>query len=100
VHPDALVALGLADGTLASVESEHGEIEVVLRSAPDVAPGTVSLAHCWGGPDGGDVRSLGSNVNLLVDNASPISDEVGMARQSAIPVRIRPAVRGSHPSRR
>ena len=94
VHPDDLAPLGLVDGTLARIESEHGAIEVVVEAAPDLARGTVSLAHCWGGgPDGGDVRLAGSAVNVLVDNANPFSDEVGMARQSAIPVRIGPAVR-------
>ena len=66
------------------------------------APSTVSIAHCWGGEDGaGDIRWVGSSVNELVSNEDPVSDEVGMARQSAIPVRIVPSVRGhvSHESK-
>lgn len=100
MHPDDLAALGLVDGALARVDSEHGTIEAVVRAAPDVARATVSLAHCWGGAVDAEVRTAGSSVNLLVDNANPVSDEVGMARQSAIPVRVGPAVRGPDPSRR
>ncbi|HEY3669579.1 MAG TPA: molybdopterin-dependent oxidoreductase [Acidimicrobiia bacterium] len=95
VHPDDLAILGLVDGDVALIESQHGTIRVVVAAAPDVATSTVSIAHCWGvEPEIGDVRSVGSQVNALVSNEEPISDEVGMARQSAIPVRIRPVVRG------
>ncbi len=102
VHPRDLAALGLADGEIATIESQHGTIRAVLRAAPDVAPSTVSIAHCWGDEDGaGDIRWVGSSVNELVSNEDQVSDEVGMARQSAIPVRIVPSVRGdvSHESK-
>jgi anaerobic selenocysteine-containing dehydrogenase len=93
VHPVDLASVGMVDGDLAVLESEHGAVEVVLASADDVAPGTVSIAHCWGAAAGPDVGAAhGSCVNLLVDNQQPVSSEVGMARQSAVPVRIRPAV--------
>jgi anaerobic selenocysteine-containing dehydrogenase len=95
VHPDDLAILGLVDGDVAMIESQHGTIRAVVMAASDVATSTVSIAHCWGvEPEIGDVRSVGSHVNALVSNEGPISDEVGMARQSAIPVRIRPMVRG------
>jgi anaerobic selenocysteine-containing dehydrogenase len=95
VNPDDLSDLGLIDGDVATIESSHGAIRVVVTAAHDVAPSTVSIAHCWGvEPEAGDVRLVGSQVNALVSNEHPISDEVGMARQSAIPVRIRPVVRG------
>jgi anaerobic selenocysteine-containing dehydrogenase len=93
LHPSDVEALGLVDGELALIESAHGIIRAVVQSAPDVAPSTVSIAHCWGGePEDDDVRTVGSQVNDLVSNEDPISDEVGMARQSAIPVRVRPMV--------
>jgi anaerobic selenocysteine-containing dehydrogenase len=100
-HPDDLAALGLSDGDVVTIESEHGEIRAVVRSAGDVAPGTVSLAHCWGAePESGDVRSVGSQVNALISNEAPIADEVGMARQSAIPVRMLPMVRSPDSARK
>jgi anaerobic selenocysteine-containing dehydrogenase len=93
LHPDDMATLRLVDGDLATIESQHGTIRAVVQSAPDVAPATVSIAHCWGGEEGDeDVRTAGSQVNDLISNEGPISDEVGMARQSAIPVRIRPVV--------
>jgi anaerobic selenocysteine-containing dehydrogenase len=95
VNARDLAALGIDDGDVATIESQHGTIRVVISAAPDVARSTVSMAHCWGvEPETGDVRSVGSQVNALVSNEDPASDEVGMARQSAIPVRIRPTVRG------
>jgi anaerobic selenocysteine-containing dehydrogenase len=94
VNPADLEALGLEDGDVATIESPHGRTCAVLRAAGDIAPGTVSIAHCWGGAtEGGDVRAVGSHVNALINNEDPISDEIGMARQSAIPVRILPIVR-------
>lgn len=83
VHPDDLEVIGVVDGGLLRIESAHGAIEAVARAADDVARATVSIAHCWGGADG-------SPVNLLVDNVNPDGDEIGMARQSAVPVRISP----------
>jgi anaerobic selenocysteine-containing dehydrogenase len=95
VNPTDLAALGLDDGDVVLIESQHGALRAVVSPAADIAPSTVSLAHCWGvEPESDDVRSVGSQVNALISNEDPISDEVGMARQSAIPVRIRPSVRG------
>jgi anaerobic selenocysteine-containing dehydrogenase len=89
VHPLDLDRLGLASGEIALIASEHGAIEVVLCAADDVAPATVSIAHCWGGEDPAtDVLIAGSPVNVLVSSDRDVSDEIGMARQSAIPVRI------------
>jgi anaerobic selenocysteine-containing dehydrogenase len=91
VHPTDLRRLGMGDGDHAVLESEHGLIEVIVASADDVAPGTVSIAHCWGTPaDAAEGSADGSCVNLLISNELPVASEVGMARQSAVPVRIRP----------
>ena len=95
LHPNDLAALGLDDGEIATIESRHGRMRAVMRSAADIAPATVSIAHCWGGAnEDDDVHAAGSEVNALISNEDPISDEVGMARQSAIPVRIVPVVPG------
>jgi len=53
----------------------------------------VSMAHCWGSSTGGldeDTAEVGSCTNVLVDAGSDLDQIVGMARQSAIPVRVAP----------
>jgi hypothetical protein len=65
----------------------NGEQE--LRSS------VVSMSHCWGGIDPqADPLVEGACTNELVDNTAPISQVVGMPRQSAIPVRIAKIRRG------
>ena len=91
MHPDDLAGLGLHDGDVAVIESEHGAVEAVVRAAPDVSRATVSMAHCWGADNAtADVHLVGSSTNALISNEEHVADEVGMARQSAVPVRVRP----------
>jgi anaerobic selenocysteine-containing dehydrogenase len=83
VHPSDLAALGLTDGEIATIESQHGAMRAVLRAAPDIAPSTAHRALLgWSGRSG-DIRSVGSAVNEPREHEDPVSDEVGMARQSA-----------------
>ena len=51
------------------------------------------MAHSWGDvPENDrDVRSIGGSTNRLVNNEEAYDPITGMARQSAIPVNIRPA---------
>jgi hypothetical protein len=51
------------------------------------------MAHAFGDPaaDPKEVRDVGSSTNRLVDAASDFDPISGMARQSAIPVNVRPA---------
>jgi anaerobic selenocysteine-containing dehydrogenase len=89
VHPADLEQFQLHDGEQARLESRHGAVDVVVRAADDVARGTVSIAHCWGDAHAEQgAAATGSEVNLLVSNDHDVSDEVGMARQSALPVRL------------
>jgi anaerobic selenocysteine-containing dehydrogenase len=99
MNPEDLATLGLQDRDVARIESEHGAVQAIVRASPDVARGTVSIAHCWGSEDPlDDPKVVGSPTSLLIDNEAPIGDEVGMARQSAIPVRVRPLTAKSDPS--
>jgi len=83
--------LGLDDGDVVEVTSRRGSIVAVARVADDVPAGVVSMAHCWGGVEPDDApRDVGASSNALVDAASDLSQFVGMARQSAIPIRLRP----------
>ena len=89
MHPYDLAALDIADDELVEISSRRGSIRAIASSAADVARGTISIAHCWGdGDENGDPRVVGSPTSRLVDNAVGVSAFVGMARQSAIPVRV------------
>jgi anaerobic selenocysteine-containing dehydrogenase len=94
LHPDDLAALGVRAGDLVRIESAHDFIFAVAEPATDIRPGIVSMAHAHGGvPErDGDVRQIGANTGRLVDNERDFEPISGMARQSAIPVRIRSLV--------
>jgi len=68
----------------------------VAEAAEDIPPGVVSMAHAWGDPEAArkEVREVGASTTRLVDNARHFDPITGMARQSAIPVNIRPAPPG------
>jgi anaerobic selenocysteine-containing dehydrogenase len=92
-----MAALGLTDGDLVEIESEHGRIVGVARIDEGVAPGVVSMAHSWGGlPGEGDIAEhpeAGACTNLLVANDRDFEPLIGQCRQSAIPVNLRPVAR-------
>jgi anaerobic selenocysteine-containing dehydrogenase len=93
MNPADLTELGVASGDLLEIASEHASILGVAQAAPDVPCGVVSMAHAWGDPayDAKDVREIGSSTNALVSNERDFDPISGMARQSAIPVNVRPA---------
>jgi anaerobic selenocysteine-containing dehydrogenase len=92
INPEDLAELNIEDGEVISISSERGEIPAVVQSSPDIKRGVVSMAHCWGGaPDGsGDdkVRENGANTNRLINNLDHPEKYSGMARHSAIPVKL------------
>lgn len=91
MHPDDLAALGIAEGEIIELQSARATIVAVAQAAADVKPGVVSIAHAFGGVDIGHntVRARGSSTNRLVDDETDYDPITGMARQSAIPVRVR-----------
>ena len=105
--PADMAALGLADGDLVEIESEHGRIVGVARTDDGVLPGVVSMAHAWGGLPGEDDDDLaahpehGACTNRLVANDRDYEPLIGQCRQSAIPVTLRPVSRAvrEEPSR-
>ncbi len=91
MHPDDLVAVGVADGGTIEVASPRGAIRAVVKSSPDVRQGVVSMAHAWGGlPDEpGALSEFGSTTSALIDVDSGYDPITGMPVMSAIPVEIR-----------
>lgn len=84
---------GIADGAVIEIESSRATILGVAAFTDDVPAGVISMAHSWGDvPEmDQDVRSIGGSTNRLVNNEEAYDPITGMARQSAIPVNIRPA---------
>ena len=61
----------------------------IAIAATDIREGVVSMTHCWGSENlDADPADDGSCTNRLVDSETDLSQIVGMARQSAIPVRV------------
>jgi anaerobic selenocysteine-containing dehydrogenase len=91
MNPEDLAELGVAEGQVVEITSSHASILGVAASAPDVPRSVVSMAHAWGDPavDPKEVREIGSSTNRLVDDATDFDPISGMARQSAIPVRVK-----------
>jgi anaerobic selenocysteine-containing dehydrogenase len=90
--PDDMRAWGLADGDRVEITSEHGRIVGVAWTDPGVPPGVVSMAHAWGSLPGDDdgAPEAGACTNRLIANDVDFEPLIGQARQSAIPVNLRP----------
>ena len=91
MHPSDLVAVGIDSGDTVELASPRGSIRAVVKGADDIRPGTISMAHAWGGlPDQpGDVSIIGSTTSMLVDTESGYDPYTGMPVMSAIPVQVR-----------
>jgi anaerobic selenocysteine-containing dehydrogenase len=91
MNPDDLVEAGIADGGTIEVASPRGAIRAVVKGAPDVRRGVISMAHAWGGlPDEpGELGVFGSTTSALIDADSGYDPITGMPVMSAIPVEIR-----------
>ena len=84
---------GIEDGAVVEIESSRATILGVAAFSDDVPSGVISMAHSWGDVPEMDaqVRSIGGSTNRLVNNEEAYDPITGMARQSAIPVNVRPA---------
>ena len=91
LHPEDLAMLGLHDGDLVEIASDHAAIVGVAEASDDVPHGVISMAHSWGDAPEHDarVREIGGATNRLVANDRDFDPISGMARQSAIPVNVR-----------
>lgn len=93
-HPDDLARQGLARGDLVEIRTRRASIVGVAEPAPEVRPGVISMAHCFGDAprDEGDpieaARSIGANTGRLIDNEDVFDPHTGIPRMSAIPVAV------------
>jgi anaerobic selenocysteine-containing dehydrogenase len=93
MNPADVADLGVAKGATLEIDSGHGQILAVVEPTEDVPPGVISMAHAWGAAPSREapVRTVGSCTSRLVDAECEYDPISGMARQSAIPVNVRPA---------
>lgn len=94
VHPDDLRGWGVSDGDVVEISSPRASIRTVVKAAPDVKPGTISMAHAWGDLPGeagppANPHVLGDTTGRLADNASAFDPITGLPVMSAIPVSVR-----------
>jgi anaerobic selenocysteine-containing dehydrogenase len=95
MNPIAMDDLGLADGDAVWVENANGRVEGFVEASDDLAPGTIAFAFGWGDPtDPRPAREKGSNVQRLISDDLDFDPVTGLARQSAIPVNVRPSASG------
>jgi len=90
MHPRDMAQLNVGEDTLVEISARPGTITGVVRASADVRRGVVSMAHGFGGAGRDAVRDRGSSTNRLVDPTRNYDPITGMARQSAIPVVVRP----------
>ena len=92
LHPDDLLSLGLSKGDVIEISSAHASILGVAEPAPEVRPGVISMAHCFGDIPETEtkeaLREIGSNTSRLVSNEDVFDPHTGIPRMSAIPVAI------------
>ena len=90
LHPHDMADLGLAKGDGIELVSPNGRIPAIVEPDARLMPGTVSIAHCWGGlPDEPpDYRQKGSSTNLLISGARFREAINAMPWMTAAPVNI------------
>ena len=93
-HPSDLERWGVTDGDLVDISSPRSTLRTVIKSAPDVKPGSVSMAHSWGDLPGesgppADPRVLGDTTGRLSDCTTAYDPITGLPVMSAIPITVR-----------
>jgi anaerobic selenocysteine-containing dehydrogenase len=95
IHPEDAARLGLADGELARIKGDGGEITAPVEITDALRRGVVCVPHGWGHDREGTrltaaAREPGVNVNQLLDGSrlDPLS---GTAVLNGFPIRMEPA---------
>ena len=99
MNPDDLAELSIEEGELIAITSRRATIYAFSRVDPDLRPGLVSMAHCYGidvedlDPETKEGApqpySLGGGTGALASaDLDYIEPHVGIPRMSAIPVHV------------
>lgn len=92
LNPEDLAELGLADGDLVRVTSEHGSVAAVVQGDRTLRRGAVSLPHVFGDLPGNDddPRVYGTNSGRLLSAVVDVQPVSGQPWMTAVPVSIEP----------
>jgi anaerobic selenocysteine-containing dehydrogenase len=92
LNPDDLAELGLADGDLVRVTSDHGSVAAVVQADRTLRRGAVSLSHVFVDLPGNDddPRIYGSNPGRLLSAVVDVKPLSGQPWMTAVPVSIEP----------
>lgn len=91
MHPDDQARVGVSEGELVRIASEHGVIVAVVGTDSKLKPGVVSITHAYGDLPGqdNDPRKFGANVGRLIPN-DHLQKVVGMPRMTGFQVSLEP----------
>jgi anaerobic selenocysteine-containing dehydrogenase len=92
MHPNDLVAQGLDNNSLVTIQSRVGEVTTTVIASDEVMPGVVSLPHGWGHQRQGVKLAMASkqqgvSCNDLTDNKL-IDPLTGNAAFNGVPVKV------------
>ena len=96
MHPDDAAEVGLREGDLAEVSTEHGSVQLPVQLTDDVMRYVVALPHGWGHKDSGlayaSAHRAGVSVNELAGDGVRNTERLsGMAHLTAFPVEVKRA---------
>jgi anaerobic selenocysteine-containing dehydrogenase len=90
LHPSDLEKFGVAPGDVISIRSRHGQILGVAKDDTKLAPGTLSMSHCYG-PNPNEASEplmQGGCTSRLMDANAEFDPIFGQPKMGAIPVSI------------
>lgn len=92
MHPDDLARLGLEEGQVVELASDHGRVAAVVAADRSLRPGVASLTHGFGDLPAGedDPRETGTNPARLLSATEGLQAINAMPVMTAVPVRVRP----------
>ena len=90
LNPADLEQIGLQNGDLIQIASDHGQVVAIVEADSQLRPGVVSMAHGWGKlpNESADVARHGTSVNMLISTESNVEPINAMPRMSGIPINI------------
>jgi anaerobic selenocysteine-containing dehydrogenase len=92
MNPEDMQELSIRNEDLILISSPRASLTGVVKGAPDIRRGVISMAHSWGAASATDekVRDIGAPTNRLIDVENGFDPITGQAIQSAIPVSVEP----------
>lgn len=91
IHPRAAKGLGIEEGDRIYIETKRGRIKQKAHLSEDIDPRVVGIDYGWWFPEKGISSIYGwaeSNINILTDDESPFSPEMGSSNLRGILCKI------------